>query len=141
MATLENTSMLVPLACFPGEDLSVHDLAELRRIGLHTLRRERNWGVPQPKIYGTIGSFHCGDILAFICQILGTEYIIVSARHGIVECRNTNTSSIAAHVDIGGAIFHLSLAHYTNDGVSVGLLVGNTRRVLFWRMEGSSILI
>lgn len=126
MTTLENTSVLESLACFPGEDLSSHSLVELRRIGLHTLRREHNWALPQPQVYGAVGSLDCDGMLTFICQILGTEYVIVrSSKRGTVECWSTKSLSIAARVDIGGRVFNVSPAHYKRDDISVGLLVGN----------------
>lgn len=126
MLTLENTNVMEPLACPPGENLSVHSLVELRRIGLHTLRRARNWNLPQPKLYGTIRSLDCDGTLTFVCQILGTEYVIVhSARRGTAECWNTRNSRIAGQVDIGGRVFNVSPAHNQYDHLSVALLVGS----------------
>lgn len=132
--TLENTSVVNSLACFPGEEWSACSLVDLRKIGLHTLRRELNWGLPQPRIYGAIGSLNCNGMVTFICQILGTQYIIVrSAVRGTIECWSADKSSIAAQVDIVGHVFSVSPAHYQRDGVTVGLLVGDSdsRWVLF----------
>jgi hypothetical protein len=126
MVILENSSVLEPLACPPNEDLSSYSLVELRNIGIHTLRRARNWGLPQPTVYGSIELLDCNGRLTFICQILGTEYVIFHcASRGTAECWNTKISSITAAVDIGERVFSISPAHKQNDQVSVALLVGN----------------
>ncbi|KAF8963666.1 hypothetical protein BDZ97DRAFT_988084 [Flammula alnicola] len=75
-----------PIACPLHEDLTMHDLQSLKRIALHTLRRERNWSLPEPQVIGPIKSVMLNPRgLDVIFQVPGTElYVFHSRSTGMV---------------------------------------------------------
>lgn len=87
ITVLHNERLIRPIACPFHEDLSRHDLRSLKQFALHSLRLQRNWCLPRPRIIGPIKAVSLGlPLLDVIFQVPGTElYLFHSRTTGTLE--------------------------------------------------------
>ncbi|TFK44936.1 hypothetical protein BDQ12DRAFT_42575 [Crucibulum laeve] len=107
ITALERTrSFQQPIARPFHDDLTKYTFNELKRVVLHTLRLQRNWELPLPKILGNIKTFMLPGKLDTVFQIPGTElYLMHSTAMGNIVCWDVGLEKpVSAVVDIGGMI-------------------------------------
>jgi hypothetical protein len=87
ITALKNERLIRPIACPYHEDITMHDIHNLRRIALHTRRLERNWNSEKPQVLGQIKTVSLGiPTLEILFQVPGTElYVFHCHIRGIVE--------------------------------------------------------
>ncbi|KAF8963664.1 hypothetical protein BDZ97DRAFT_2013311 [Flammula alnicola] len=119
-----------PIACPLHEDLTRHDLQSLKRIALHTLRRERNWSLPEPQVIGSIKSVMLNPrgLGTIIFQVPGTElYVFHSRSTGMVVAWDVGLGKQATpSIYISRLIMDMSPGQDQAGRFSMGLLTSES---------------
>ncbi|KAJ2918553.1 hypothetical protein MD484_g1831, partial [Candolleomyces efflorescens] len=138
ISALKSTRHQRPIACPFHHDLSKCSLEELQDIGHRTMRLERNWSLPQPKLVGPVRSIPLERrYLDAIFQVPGTQlYLMHSRTEERLYCIDASkkdgkeSSRLIAGPMLGAPkILDVSPGQDDDGMYSMGLLLGNLDQV------------
>ncbi|KAJ6558456.1 hypothetical protein DFH09DRAFT_531011 [Mycena vulgaris] len=106
-------------------DLLEQTVPDLKRLALHTIRRDHNWSSQISSIeWRRSKRLKLGRDHTIIHQIPGTSLLVVhSEQRGTATCYNVDTELALHSVHVGHSVFHFSLAVRRNNAHLIAFLV------------------
>ncbi|KAI3612167.1 hypothetical protein WG66_012279 [Moniliophthora roreri] len=113
LSLLEFANGLRPIACPPEEDLAALDVQKLKGIALHTLQRDENLALSEPKYeQRSLKKFRTGIEVNAAFHVPGTRLLVLcDASDGKASCWDTlSKKKVCVSAYVGRKIFDWSFA-------------------------------